>query len=89
MGNPRNMAELGVSPKEMGRPLFNFAAFKKQELKAMLQKDLMIFIDRLKAKENVSSLIHYVPQQKKGGRKKKITKKHKRKASNSAHKCLS
>ncbi|KAM7471335.1 hypothetical protein LguiA_009518 [Lonicera macranthoides] len=64
-GNPRNMAELGVSPREPGRPLFNFAAFERQELKAMLQRDLMIFTDRLKAKEDVSSPIHSVPQQKK------------------------
>lgn len=36
VSNPRNMAELGVSPREMGRPMLNFAAFEKQELKDML-----------------------------------------------------
>ncbi|KAM7470785.1 hypothetical protein LguiA_008968 [Lonicera macranthoides] len=54
--NPLSMAELGVSPRETGRPLLNFDAFDRDELKAMLQKDLEVIRDKMKAREilNVS-----------------------------------
>ncbi|KAM7497036.1 hypothetical protein LguiA_021450 [Lonicera macranthoides] len=41
--SPRNMAEMGVSPKANEHPIFNYAIFDRQELKARLQQDLERF----------------------------------------------
>lgn len=38
--NPRNMAELGIYPRETGFPCLNYSVFDRQELKIMLQREM-------------------------------------------------
>ncbi|KAM7483563.1 hypothetical protein LguiB_008146 [Lonicera macranthoides] len=51
VSNPRNLAELGVSPRETGRPLLNLHVFDRDDLKVRLQNDLDIIRKRLEARE--------------------------------------
>lgn len=80
--HPRNLAELGVSPRCIERPLLNFAAFEKHELKLMLQRDLVEINNKLMVRQlQLQKIVDtpppasIVPLKKKRGRKKKATKK--------------
>lgn len=50
---PRNIAELGVSPRETAYPRLNYAVFDRCELKIMLLKDLEQIKDKMKTREGV------------------------------------
>lgn len=76
--NPRNLAEFGVSPRNISQPLLNFSAFDRQDLKAMFQKNLEDITERLNGKQRsvyVSPPSMVQPVKKKRGCKKKIRKK--------------